>query len=347
MPPGITIYSEIPANEQFQQQQISSQTYLQTVIDIAQQTEQHGLQGSLLYYNHLILDPWTLAATIVQHTEKLIPLIALQPYTMPPLTAAKMIQTIGYMFDRPVHLNLISGAMQQELQQLGDQTSHDRRYERIVEYTEVLNMLLSATRPVYYEGLFYQLSGVQLEPRLPEHLRPRILMSGSSDASIQAAREAADVAITHPGPIGHFEQFVQEKFSQDKLLDLGMRIGMIARKTREEAWSHAESTYQVTKKSERLTQLKTKSESVWNRNLAVLAMENELYDGVYWLGGFKSGVEFNPILVGSYEEVASYLQRYIGLGVNTFIINNLIHSQDFEHVGRVFEQVHGGERRTL
>ncbi|MEW9699661.1 LLM class flavin-dependent oxidoreductase [Paenibacillus sp. SI8] len=332
---NVDIYSEIPANEQFQPG--SEEIYLQSIIKIAQNTEAYGLNGSLLYYNHQILDPWTLAITIAQHTRKLIPLVALQPYTIPPFTAAKIIQSIAYIFGRQVNLNLIAGAKEQELQQINDRTSHDSRYKRISEYTDVLNLLLFSKRPVYYEGEFYQIGGLQLEPTLPEHLKPKLFMSGSSDASIETAHRIADIAITHPGPIDQFQTFVQQKFPA-KQIDLGMRIGIIARETKDDAWDYASNKYQITKKSERLTLLKTKSESVWNKNMAVLAIEQELYDDVYWLGGFKSGAEFNPILVGSYDDVADYLLKYLELGVNKFIINNLSEEQDFEHIERVFRR---------
>ncbi|MEK8174692.1 LLM class flavin-dependent oxidoreductase [Streptomyces sp. M19] len=129
------------------------------MVQIARRAETYGIDGLLIFYNHQNFDPWVIAATVLQHTTDVTPLVALQPYALPPFTAAKLIHNLTVLHGRRLDLNLITGAAKDELDQVKDPLSHDERYQRAVEYATVVRGLLSSNKPFFHEGAFYQYRG--------------------------------------------------------------------------------------------------------------------------------------------------------------------------------------------
>ena len=95
---------------------------------------------------------------------------------------------------------MVAGGFKNDLLSLGDQTPHDRRYDRLVEYVKAMQLLLCSALPVTYTGEFYQLTNAVLKPELPAELRPQFFMSGSSELGLAAAAATDAVAIKYPEP---------------------------------------------------------------------------------------------------------------------------------------------------
>ena len=71
--------------------------------------------------------------------------------------------------------------VQQRPVALGDETEHDDRYARTVEYTQILTALLRG-ETVTVDGRWHQVHNLRLAPALPPELMPEVLISGSSPA---------------------------------------------------------------------------------------------------------------------------------------------------------------------
>src|SRR6185312_15206413 len=93
-----------------------------------------------------------------------------------------------------------AGGFKNDLLALNDQTPHDRRYDRLIEYTKIIRLLLESRVPVSFAGEFYRIEKLQLKPALPPELMPEILMSGSSAAGTAAAEATGATAIRYPEP---------------------------------------------------------------------------------------------------------------------------------------------------
>src|SRR5215813_3456797 len=160
----------------------TSAEYVARVIDVAKWSEASGCEGILVYTDNRIVDPWLVAQNIIQHTSHLSPLVAVQPVYMHPYSVAKMVTSFGFLYGRRVYLNMVAGGFGNDLVSLDDRTPHDRRYDRLVEYTQIVSRLLVDETPVSFDGEFYRIKNVKLSPYLPRELAPDILMSGSSEA---------------------------------------------------------------------------------------------------------------------------------------------------------------------
>ncbi len=140
--------------------------------------------------------------------------------------------------------------------------------------------------------------------------------------------------ITHPEPVELFAQgFVAAR--KDSGLEIGVRIGLIARETGEEAWAVARADHQVDRAARLRTLLKRESQSDWNRRMANLAAEADVYDDVYWTGLYSTGRTAAPVLVGSYSKVAEYLSRYLSLGVSKLLLTKVDSEDEFRHAHTV------------
>src|SRR5215510_2992414 len=289
--------------------------YIQRVIDVARWSEQHGRKGILVYTDNSLVDPWLVSQIILEHTEALCPLVAIQPIYIHPYSVAKIISSLGHLHGSRIYLTMVAGGFQNDLVALNDSTPHDKRYDRLREYTLIIKKLLAAETPVTFDGDFYKVFNLKLSPGLPPELFPGLFVSGSSDAGVETARALGAVAIEYPKPVGEYESC-----PPPASVDRGIRIGIIARERREAAWSVARERFPTDRKGELTHQLAMKtSDSSWHKQLAT--MEEEKEDSPYWLVPFKSYKTFCPYLVGSYNDVADEVSRYMVAGYRTFILD--------------------------
>jgi alkanesulfonate monooxygenase len=312
--------------------------FIQLLIEITKNAENYNFEGILFHFNQLMPDPFIMAAFVIQNTKKLSPIIAVQPNYCLPLSTAKMIQSISSLYDRKIILNMITGAAKSELEHMNEKLDHDERYVRLSEFIKVLKSLLSSNGAVTFNGDYYNYTDIQLTPGISPHLFPDFFVAGSSSSSKNVVMEHADVFITHPEPPEQFQQSFATQLNNPDLR-AGIKIGIIARETTEEAWAAAQEKYPQNSRGAIITKLKKKSESNWLRQLATLGSEAEVIDDVYWMGGFNSGKANNPILVGNYEEVSEYMMRYLDLGVSDIIVAGLETESDFRHSDQVFQKI--------
>ncbi len=327
--PELEIFSTCP-----QSSAVPRERYCTEVAEIARWSEEFGCKGILVYTDNSLVDAWLTSMFIMQNTKQLCPLVAVQPVYMHPYTVAKMVSSFAYMFGRRIYLNLVAGGFKNDLLALNDSAPHDKRYERLNEYTTIIKRLLSSTAPVTYDGEFYRVDNLRMSPPLPPELFPGIIVSGSSEAGLAAAQALAAVAIRYPEPA--------EKYMAGPLPELvgaGIRVGVIARPSRDEAWQVANARFPADRKGELTHQLAIKtSDSVWHHQLAAHQSVPSASESTYWLRPFETYKSFCPYLVGSYEAVGNELARYIALGFRTFILDIPAAREELYHINGAFAQ---------
>ena len=108
---------------------------------------------------------------------------------MHPYSVAKMVTSLAYLHGRAVDLNMLAGGFKNDLLALGDETEHDDRYERTIEYTQIVTGLL---RRRDRHGRRPLAPGQEPEAharRCHAELIPSLLISGSSPAGTGRGRE--------------------------------------------------------------------------------------------------------------------------------------------------------------
>ena len=324
---SVSVFSTCP-----QSVESSGEAYIRNVVDVAKWSEQHGCKGILVYADNRLVDPWLVAQVIIQNTKDLCPLVAVQPLYMHPYTIANMVASLGHMYGRRVYLNMVAGGFKNDLTALNDITPHDRRYDRLKEYTLIIKKLLSDDAPLTYDGEFYKVTNLKLTPPLRQDLFPGIFISGSSDAGLEASKVVGAVAIKYPkSPSEEAKQPpVQE-------LDNGLRVGIIARENEDQAWKIAHERFPEDRKGQVTHQVAMKvSDSVWHKQLSQFAEESKSTRTPYWMIPFQNYKTFCPYLVGGYGQVAGELAKYFSVGYRQFILDIPPNEEELQHIALVF-----------
>ena len=351
---AVRIYSTCP-----QSKDVARDVYLRRVADVSRWSEDAGCAGMLVYTDNGIVDPWLVAQIAIEHTERLRPLVAVQPVYAHPYTVAKQVTSLAYLHDRTVDLNMLAGGFRNDLLALGDPTPHDERYERTAAYTRIVLDLLDGDAPVTADGPYFTVDNLRLTPPLPPEHRPEVLMSGSSPAGRAAARAVGATPVTYPAPPGEEEPF------DDGGRGHGVRIGIVARDTAEEAWRVALDRF-PDDRAGRITHRLAMgtSDSHWHERLSARAEGGRAEDGAtdgadtddgtddgaetsgddgvpspYWLGPFKTYKTFCPYLVGDHATVAAEIRGYVADGADTIVLDIPPSRDELAEIERVFALV--------
>jgi alkanesulfonate monooxygenase len=315
-----------------QSKDLPADEYRRRVADVAAWSDRAGYRGILVYTDNQLVDPWLVAQLVIESTEQLCPLVAVQPVYMHPYTAAKMVSSFAHIYGRRIFLNMVAGGFRNDLRALGDETEHAERYERVVEYTLIVKRLLQGER-VSFAGMYYTVENLSLTPALPPELFPGIFVSGSSDSGVAAARAIGATAVKYPKPPS------EEISTSADGAGIGMRVGIIARGDDSRAWKVARERFPEDRKGQVTHALAMKvSDSHWHRQLSELGTAPPSAENPYWLGPFENYKTFCPYLVGSYATVAVELARYIELGFGTFILDIPPDEEELHHAALAFEQ---------
>ncbi|PFZ92287.1 LLM class flavin-dependent oxidoreductase [Bacillus wiedmannii] len=332
----VSFYSQIPGPNVKKPENMS---YIDFMIETAKLSDKYNFTGSLVIHNHISYDPWIVAQKIIENTPKNIPLIAVQSYAVSPFATAKFVQSISNLYNRKVNLNFITGISESELDKIGNRLTLSERYERVEEHIKILKSLLLNQKTTTFSGNHFSCADLEFSPNISKEMLPEFYIAGSSAENINVAKKVADISVSRPLPIEEFRMKYQKQFAEVNT-NLGIRIGIIARETKEEAWRAARERYNISEREAALAiKLNKKPSNASDKNIEMLAKEAEIYDDVFWLGSYLSGRNNNPFLVGSYEDVADYLFKYYKLGVRAFLIADLFSEEKFYHTEKVHKKL--------
>jgi alkanesulfonate monooxygenase len=324
---GIRLFSTCPPSARY------AGDYLSKVKEVAQWSDDAGLEGILVYTDNSLVDPWLVSQAIFSCTSRLAPLVAVQPVYMHPYAAAKLVTTFSYLYNRRVVLNMVAGGFRNDLLALGDYAEHDERYDRLVEYVTIMKRLFDERGPVSFAGEYFTVKNLTIKPKIQPDLVPEVFVSGTSAAGVAAAKAIGATSISYPGtPSGE---------TNCKGVPAGIRIGIIARDESREAWRIAYDRYPPTREGELTHAIARKiSDSAWYEQLSELGDRPHECDSPYWLGPLKNYKTFCPYLVGSYDEVSYEVSRYIKEGFQVFILDVPPNREELYHTAIVFDRAY-------
>jgi alkanesulfonate monooxygenase len=330
----VNIYTTCPPSKGF-----SHTDYLATVAELSRWSDRAGCVGMLVYTDNGLVDPWLVSQVVIRSTERLNPLVAVQPVYMHPYAVARMVASIARMHGRSVHLNMVAGGFVNDLLALGDTTPHDDRYTRLVEYTKIVQAALRDAGPVTFAGRYYTITRPLPGLAVRSDLLPQVLVSGSSPAGRDAARSLGATAVKYPQPPGEEIRWM----GSDPDAHFGVRVGIIARETCDEAWRVARARFPEDRQGQITHRMAMSvSDSHWHGQLAGDPNPTPRFDDrepdPYWLGPFRNYKTFCPYLVGSYSQVADLLARYMALGARTFILDVPSSEEELAHSRIALEQ---------
>jgi alkanesulfonate monooxygenase len=293
-------------------------------------SEDQGWSSMLIYSDNRQLDPWVSADLLLRNSSKISPLVAVQPLYMHPYTLAKAVVSLSILYHRPINLNFISGGFPKDLEVFADRRTHDERYERLGEYMDIITGLLSRS-PQTFQGKYFETHEMHLSLGIPpEVAAPLFTIAGSSPKGLQIAEKTGAVAVQYLRPSAEYDD---QAFSST--VRHGTRLGIVARQNTQDAWNTARGFYPDDEIGSEIREYYVAiSDSVWVRELA---KEVSVPAGhPYWLGPYKNGYCACPFLVGSVEDVAEELIKYMRIGLRTFLIEAPRNEEDAYYITAAF-----------
>lgn len=156
--------------------------------------------GGTTNFHESVLEPIPWATGIVAHTERLTAFATVHTAYNHPVVSAKQLATMEQIAPGRIGLNVVAGWNEPEYRALGVelQTDHAERYALAQEWLDILLTLWSREGRYDFPGDFWQLNGVEAEPK-PTGGRLPILNAGSGEEGRAYAARNADFVYTIVG----------------------------------------------------------------------------------------------------------------------------------------------------
>jgi alkanesulfonate monooxygenase len=125
-------------------------------------------------------------------------------------------------------------------------------------------------------------------------------------------------------------------YERRRPLEYGLRITVVVRESRDDAWQAAESKLRGWEGNlgRRIEANRTGEGSVGQQRLAGLGAEGDVLDRCLWTAPARYGTgAASTWLVGSADDIVSTLQDYVDLGVTRFILSDTPYRDEAARVG--------------
>jgi alkanesulfonate monooxygenase len=320
--------------------------------------DHNGYDGALIATLPGGTDPWTLAAGLAMHTERMKFIVAQYAGVIAPLWLAQMAASVDQMSRGRLVINIITGAGS-SAPQLGVPDSHDVRYQLADEYWGVFRRLMSG-ETVDFDGRFVKLSKAKLLLESVQKPYPELMMGGSSAAGLELAAKHADTWLSLGVPPPVFAEKVARirelAGAQGRKLRFGIRAYVIVRDTVEEAWQAAQWQYDrmdqaaVQRRLAQMVNSDTEGEKLITTkirpgmDMPKDARHFEIYPGL-WSGIALIRVGTGTTLVGDPEGIVSLMREYEKAGCDVFILGNYPHIEEAYRFADLVMPRLGKERR--
>ncbi|MDW5324843.1 LLM class flavin-dependent oxidoreductase [Plantactinospora sp. KLBMP9567] len=283
----------------------------------------HGFTGVLAHTgNDTLVDPWLVGQHALAVSDRLRPLVAVNPVYHHPFAVAQLAASLTYRYGRRLFLNFVAGTSTPDRLALGDETEHDRRYARLAEYGRIVLDLLGSPTPVTADGEFYRMRGARLRLPGPPELRPIGFVAGQSPAAETCAEALRAVRIRMFGP---------EEPKPGHLL--GAYAALIVRETDEEAWRVALRRYPPDTELEAAGSAALRyTDAVWRRQAFQQVGGAPSW---FWTAPMRSMRADCPFLVGGVETLAPVLAGQLAAGTVAFVLDLAPEEPDFAWAARL------------
>jgi len=303
---------------------------------IAITSENLGYDGLLIPTGSSCLDPWVVAASLIPVTQRIKLLVALRTSLGGPAPSARQAATLDQALHGRLLLNVVPGGDAAELAADGVQLGHDERYAAADEYLQIWKRLLSG-ETVDFDGKYLSVKQSRNYHAPVQKPWPPLYFGGSSEAAHDLAARHVDAYLTWGEPPAAVARKIADVRARaarhNRTVRFGLRVHVIVRETEDEAWQDANRliSHITDEDIARAQQNYAKMDSVGQQRMAALhggqrdklEVAPNLWAGV---GLVRGGA--GTSLVGDPQTVATRLQEYADLGIDTFVLSGYPHLEE-------------------
>ncbi len=314
---------------------LSSQAHCGAIVAAA---EAAGFDNILLPSGYALgIDGVSFASAIAPSLSRMRLLVAVRCGELWPPQLARQLATLDHLLEGRLTINIISS------DRPGETLESEPRYQRTREEMQILRKLLDR-EPVSHHGPTYQLEVDPPRIGTVSGTCPPLYFGGLSEHARRVAAEEADVYLmwpdTEPAVAELIADLRDRAAAHDRTLRFGYRVHVIVRETEAEARAAAAHLVGALDDSvgDTIRRRSLDHASVGVRRQAELRdaagaegfVEDNLWTGI---GRARSGC--GAAIVGDPDQVRAKLDRYVELGIDTFILSGYPHAEEAERFGEL------------
>jgi alkanesulfonate monooxygenase len=276
-----------------------------------------GFDYTLVAYHSSAADANQVAQFVVNHTERIKPMLAHRPGVIFPTHAARTFATLDQIAKGRLAIHIISGGNDAEQRREGDYLSKSERYERSDEYIQVLRRAWSSSAPFSHTGKYFRFEDFHSDV-LPYGDTIPVSVGGSSEDAYRVGGQQGDIFGLWGEPLAETKQQIDAVNAYaDEVGRAHPRIWVsfrpIVAPTDDLAWARA---HRILAAAKPLTGRGSAPQNVGSQRLLELAQRGELHDRALWtpLVTATNAGGSSTALVGSPETVAAALLDYVDIG---------------------------------
>ena len=266
-------------------------------------------------------------------TEQINLLAAIRCGEVHPPMLARSIATLDHMLKGRLTINIISSDLP------GDQLESSERYARSREVIEILKQAWTQDE-IDFQGKYYQfnLPTKAVKP-YQQNGGPLLYFGGYSPDGVDLCAEHCDVYLMWPETEeklqGLMDNMKEKAAAYNRTVQFGLRVHVIVRETEAEARDYADNLLSklnldlgtdIRNRAQDATSLGVARQSqLRDESDEKFYVEPNLWTGI---GLARSGC--GAALVGNPDQIVAKLQRYMDMGIRSFILSGYPHQQECE-----------------
>ena len=278
-------------------------------------------------------DTLSYVAGMAPLTEQINFLAAVRCGELHPPMLARTIATLDHMLKGRLTVNIISSDLP------GTKLSSPERYARSREVIEILKQSWTQDR-IEFNGKYYQLD-LQTDPVKPyqQNGGPLLYFGGYSPDGVDLCAEHCDVYLMWPETEKKLQELMNNMTNKaleyDRTVQFGLRVHVIVRETEQEARDYAKNL--LSKLDLDLGKdIRNRAQDAASLGVARQAMLREEADNQHYvephlwtgIGLARSGC--GAAIVGDPDQVLAKLERYMEMGIRSFILSGYPHQKECE-----------------
>ena len=282
-------------------------------------------------------DTLTFASALAPQLKTMSLLTAVRCGELHPAMLARTISTLDHILNGHLTVNIISSELP------GETLDSRSRYARSREVCQILRQFWTQDF-VEHQGEFFKLN-LPTAPARPYQTNggPLLYFGGLSPDALDLCASECDVFLMWPETEdrlkSHMENMTARARTYNRNVDFGLRIHLIVRETESEARDAARklvSRLEDSKGDEiRSRALDSKSFGVSKQAEMRTLADNEGYaEEFLWTGVGRARSGCGCALVGNPDQIVAKLNRYVSMGIRSFIFSGYPHLDEAQLTGR-------------
>lgn len=280
-------------------------------------------------------DTLTFASAVAPLTKNINLLTAIRCGEVHPPMLARAIATLDHILKGRLTINIISSNLP------GTELSSSERYQRSREVIQILKHAWTKDE-IDFSGEYYSIK-LPTDPVKPyqQNGGPLLYFGGYSPAGVDLCAEHCDVYLMWPETeekLKGLMQTMSDKAAEyDRTVDFGLRIHVIVRETEAEAKAAARKLMsKVDGNDEHGKEIRERALDAKSLGVSRQASMRDLSDDagfvepLLWTGIGRTRSGCGAALVGTPKQILEKIQRYMDLGIRSFIFSGYPHLEECE-----------------